>query len=91
VRREYLDEILFWNQSDLERSSRIIRHITTNIGVTLGWPELRLLNAVAHPLIQSQTFSHIHGSDTATHCFRPQSPHELQFATHPIDNYDAFV
>ena len=51
LRREYLDRTLFWNRSDLERKLEITKPITTNIGVTPGWPEPRLLNAAAHLLI----------------------------------------
>jgi hypothetical protein len=50
-------------------------------GVTAGWPELHQLNAAAHLLLQPQTFSHIAGGNTATPYFRPQLPHELEFAT----------
>jgi hypothetical protein len=55
--------------------------ITTNTGATAGWPEPRRLNAAAQLLLQSQTFSHIAGANTATPYFRPQLPHELEFAT----------
>ncbi|HEY2483883.1 MAG TPA: hypothetical protein VGI36_01980, partial [Candidatus Binataceae bacterium] len=49
VRRECLDQTLFWTRSDLERSSRIIKPITTSFGVTPGWPEIRRPIAAAQP------------------------------------------
>ena len=69
-------------------SSRVTRPITTNTGVTAGWPEPRRLNAAAQFLLQSQTFSHIAGGNTATPYFRPQLPHELEFDTHTIAEDD---
>jgi transposase InsO family protein len=81
VRREYLDRTLFGTKAILSGSSRITRLITTNTGVTAGWPEPRRLNAAAQLLLQLQTFSHIAGGNTATPYFRPQLPHELEFAT----------
>ena len=81
VRREYLDRTLFWNQSDLERSSRIARPITTSIGVTAGWPELRRLNGAACLHRQWQNLSHIPGGNIAKAYFRPQLPPELEFDT----------
>jgi transposase InsO family protein len=62
-------------------SSTITKPITTNIGVTPGWRELRLLNAAVHRLIRSQKLSHIPGSGTAMACLRPRLPRELRFAT----------
>ena len=81
VRREYLIRRYSGTKAILSGSSRITRPITTNIGVTPGWPEPRRLNAAAQLLLQSQTFSHIAGGNTATPYFRPQLPHELVFAT----------
>ena len=60
----------------------ITNPITTFTGVTLGWPELRLLNAAARHLIQSQTFTHIAGGNIAKAYFRLRQPLELEFATH---------
>src|ERR1019366_2934931 len=62
-------------------SSTITKPITTNIGVTPGWRELRLLNAAVHLLMRSQKLSHIPGSGTAMACLRPRLPPELRFAT----------
>jgi len=39
IRREYLDRIWFWNQTDLERKLEDYKEFTTNIGVIPGWPE----------------------------------------------------
>jgi len=71
----------FGTKAILSGSSRVTRPITTNTGVTAGWSEPRRLNAAAPLLLQSQTFNHIAGSNTATPYFRPQLPHELEFDT----------
>jgi putative transposase len=78
----------FGTKATLSGSSRITRPITTNIGVTLGWPELRRLNGAARPHHQSQTLSHIPGGNIAKAYFRPVCGELLifdtnqQFATH---------
>ena len=82
VRREYLDRTLFGTKAILSGSSRIIRPITTNIGVTAGWPELRRLKGAACPHRQWQNLSHIPGGNIAMAYFRPQLPPELEFDTH---------
>src|ERR1700719_1781602 len=43
----------FGTTAILSGSSSITRPITTNIGVTAGWPELRRLNGAAYPYHQS--------------------------------------
>ena len=65
----------------LNGSSRITRPITTNIGVTAGWPELRRLNGAACPHRQWQNLRHIPGGNIAKAYFRPQLPLELEFDT----------
>ena len=67
-------------------SSRTTRPITTNTGVTAGWPELRRLNAAAYPHHQSQNLSHIPGGNIAKAYFRPQLPPELEFDTDRVDD-----
>jgi transposase InsO family protein len=84
LRREYLDQTLFWNQSALERKLENYKPITTTTGVTARWPELRRLNAVAYPYRQSQNLSHIPGGNIATAYFRPQLLPELEFDTDRI-------
>ena len=54
---------------------------TTSTVVTPGWLEPRRLIAVASPHRQSQNLTHIPGGNTATACFKPQSPPESEFAT----------
>ena len=81
VRREYLDRTLFGTKAILSGSSRITRPITTNIGVTAGWPELRRLNGTAPPHRQWQNLTHIPGGNIARAYFRPQLPPELEFDT----------
>jgi hypothetical protein len=88
VRREYLDRTLFGTKAILRGSWRITKPITTNTGVTAGWPGLRRLNGVAHPHHQSQNWSHIPGGDIATVYFRLQPPPELEFATDRFDQDD---
>ena len=72
----------FGTKAILSGSSRITRPITTNTGVTAGWPELRRLNGAACPHRQSQNLTHIPGGNIATAYFRPQLPPELEFDTH---------
>jgi len=71
----------FRTKAILNGSSRITRPITTNIGVTAGWPELRRLNGAACPHRQWQNLSHIPGGNIAKAYFRPQLPPELEFDT----------
>jgi len=63
----------------LSGSSRTTKPITTNTGVTAGWPELRRLNGAAYPHHQSQNLSHIPGGNIAKPYFRPRLPPELEF------------
>src|ERR1700731_1727902 len=71
----------FGTKAILSGSSRITRPITTNIGVTAGWPELRRLNGAACPHRQLQNLSYIPGDNIAKAYFRPQLPPELEFDT----------
>ena len=74
-------EPYFGTKAILSGSSRITRSITTNIGVTAGWPELHRLRGVAYLRRQSQNLTHIPGGSIATAYFRPQLPPELEFDT----------
>ena len=73
--------LYFGTKAILSGSSRITKPITTNTGVTAGWPELRRLNGAACPHRQRQNLSHIPGGNIAKAYFRPQLPHELEFDT----------
>ena len=88
VRREYLIELYFGTGATWSGSSRTTRPITTNTGVTPGWPELRRLNAVAYPHSQSQTFGQMPGGNIAMAYFRPHLPPELEFDMDRYSRYD---
>jgi hypothetical protein len=88
VRREYLDRTLLWNGAIWGGSSRTTRPITTNTGVTPGWPELRRLNAVAYPHSRSQTFGDMPGGNIAMAYFTPHLPLELEFDMDRYSRYD---
>jgi hypothetical protein len=78
----------FGTKAILSGSSRTTRPITTNTGVTAGWPELRRLNVAAYPHHQSQNLSHIHipGGNIAKAYFKPQLPPELEFDTDRLND-----
>jgi hypothetical protein len=76
VRREYLDQTLFWNRGDLERKLD-----NYQAAVTPGSTELRRRNAEACPYSQSQNLSHIPGGNIAMAYFRPSLLPKLEFDT----------
>src|SRR5208283_5736142 len=82
IRRDYLDQTLFWTHGDLERKLDSYKVYYTDIAATPDWPDSRRRSAAALPLIQSQTLTHIAGENTATASFRLRPPLEWHFATH---------
>jgi transposase InsO family protein len=84
IRREYLDQTPFWNQGDLERKLDSYRVYYNRHRCHTGLAGITRLCAVALLPIQSQTFTHTAGENTATASFRPRPPLELYFATHRL-------
>lgn len=81
VRREYLARTLFSNRGDLERKLDNYKAYYNQHRCHTGLGGSTRLNGVAYPLSQSLDLNHIPGGNTATACFRPQLPPELQFDT----------
>jgi transposase InsO family protein len=81
VRREYLDQTLFWNQSDLERKlenyKAYYNHHRCHSALAGATPAERS----GVPYRQSQNLSHVPGGNIATAYFRPQLLPELEFDT----------
>jgi hypothetical protein len=75
IRREHLDRIWFWNQHDLERKLEEYKEFTTNLDVTLDWPESPQRNEVVLLRLHLCALIHIAGNSTAVACFRPRSLH----------------
>ena len=96
--RELIDTVVEMKRRNPRFGCRkIAEQISSAFGIEINKdivrriPEPRRLNAAAQLLLQSQTFSHIAGGNTATPYFRPQLPHELEFATDRTNGSPAWV
>ena len=82
IRREHLDQTLFWNQGDLERKLDSYKVYDNRHRCHTGLAGITPAQRGGAPVDPFATSTHTAGENTATGSFRPRLPPELYFATH---------